>query len=245
MMQKAGTALVTGASGGIGKGIAERLAADGFSVVVHYGGNAAKAEEVVRGIEAAGGKAIAVGADISKAVEVQQLFEKAKAAFGDLTVVVNSAGIMTLAPLVKGDIDAFDKIIATNLRGSYLVMSEAANHVVDGGRIIVFSSSVLGKNFPSYGAYIASKSGVEGLTRVLANELGQRKITVNAVAPGPVATELFLKGKSEEVIAGIVKMAPLGRLGEVDDIVGLVAFLVGREGGWVNGQIIRVNGGYA
>jgi 3-oxoacyl-[acyl-carrier protein] reductase len=245
IMQKAGTAIVTGASGGIGKGIAERLAADGFSVVVHYGGNAAKAEEVVKGIEHAGGKAIAVGADISKVIEVQQLFEKAKATFGDLTVVVNSAGIMTLAPIVKGDVDAFDKIIATNLRGSYLIMSEAANHVVDGGRIIVFSSSVLGKNFPSYGAYIASKAGVEGLTRVLANELGQRKITVNAVAPGPVATELFLKGKSEELIAEIAKMGPLGRIGEVDDIVGVVAFLVGRAGGWVNGQIIRVNGGYA
>jgi 3-oxoacyl-[acyl-carrier protein] reductase len=114
-----------------------------------------------------------------------------------------------------GDIDRFDKVVATNLRGSYLVMSEAANHVVDGGRIIVFSSSVLGKSFPSYGAYIASKSGVEGLTRVLANELGPRKITVNAVAPGPVATDLFLNGKSEELIATIAKMAPFGRLGEI------------------------------
>ena len=113
-------------------------------------------------------------------------------------------------------------------------MSEAANHVVNGGRIIVFSSSVLGKNFPTYGAYIASKSGVEGLTRVLANELGPRNITVNAVAPGPVATELFLRGKSEELVAAIAKMAPLGRIGEVGDIVGIVAFLAGREGGWIN-----------
>ena len=143
-----------------------------------------------------------------------------------------------------GDIDRFDKVVATNLRGSYLVMSEAANHVVDGGRIIVFSSSVLGKSFPSYGAYIASKSGVEGLTRVLANELGPRKITVNAVAPGPVATDLFLNGKSEELIATIAKMAPFGRLGEVEDIVGVVSFLAGPEGGWINGQVIRVNGGY-
>jgi 3-oxoacyl-[acyl-carrier protein] reductase len=139
----------------------------------------------------------------------------AKSAFGEITVVVNSAGIMLLAPIQGGDIDRFDKVIATNLRGSYLVMSEAANHVVDGGRIIVFSSSVLGKSFPSYGAYIASKSGVEGLTRVLANELGPRKITVNAVAPGPVATDLFLNGKSEELIATIAKMAPFGRLGEI------------------------------
>jgi 3-oxoacyl-[acyl-carrier protein] reductase len=238
------TAIVTGASGGIGRGIAERLAKDGFSVVVHYAGNAAKAEEAVKAIESAGGKAIAVGADIAQPAEVKQLFAKAKSALGDITVVVNSAGIMLLAPIQKGDIDNFDKVIATNLRGSYLVMSEAATHVVDGGRIIVFSSSVLGKSFPAYGAYIASKAGVEGLTRVLANELGPRKITVNAVAPGPVATDLFLKGKSEELIATISKMAPLGRLGEVDDIVGIVSFLAGPEGGWINGQVLRVNGGY-
>jgi 3-oxoacyl-[acyl-carrier protein] reductase len=238
------TAIVTGASGGIGRGIAERLAKDGFSVVVHYAGNAAKAGEVVKVIESAGGKAVAVGADIAKAAEVRQLFEKTKSAFGDITVVVNSAGIMVLAPIQKGDIDNFDKVIAINLRGSYLVMSEAATHVVDGGRIILFSSSVLGKSFPAYGAYIASKAGVEGLTRVLANELGPRKISVNAVAPGPVATDLFLQGKSEELIANIAKMAPLGRLGEVDDIVGIVSFLAGPEGGWVNGQVIRVNGGY-
>ena len=178
------TAIVTGASGGIGQGVAERLAKDGFAVVAHYAGNPAKAEETVKRIEAAGGTAIAVGADISKVAEVAQLFEKAKSAFGEITVVVNSAGIMLLAPIRKGDIENFDKVIATNLRGSYLVMSEAANHVVDGGRIIVFSSSVLGKSFPSYGAYIASKAGVEGLTRVLANELGPRKITVKCGGAG-------------------------------------------------------------
>jgi 3-oxoacyl-[acyl-carrier protein] reductase len=239
-----GTAIVTGASGGIGRGIAERLAKDGFSAVVHYASNPAKAEEAVKAIEAAGGKAIAVGADISKTADVAELFTKAKSSFGEITVVVNSAGIMLLAPIAKKDIDGFDQVIATNLRGSFLVMSEAANHVAGGGRIIVFSSSVLGKNFPSYGAYIASKAGVEGLTRVLANELGQRKITVNAVAPGPVATDLFLKGKSDELIANISKKAPLGRLGEVDDFVGIVSVLAGPEGAWINGQVIRVNGGY-
>jgi 3-oxoacyl-[acyl-carrier protein] reductase len=239
------TAIVTGASGGIGRGIAERLAQDGFSVVVHYAGNRAKADAVVNGIAAAGGRAVAVGADIANAAEVKQLFEKAKSAFGDITAVVNSAGIMALASIQAGDIDGFDKVIATNLRGTYLVMSEAANHVADGGRIIVFSTSVLGKSFPTYGAYAASKAGVEALARVLANELGSRRITVNAVAPGPVATDMFLQGKSEELIAAIAKMAPLGRIGEVDDIVGVVSLLAGRDGGWINGQVIRVNGGYA
>lgn len=239
-----GAALVTGASGGIGKGIAERLGADGYPVVVHYAGSADKAEEAVKAIEAAGGKALAVKADISSASEVKQLFAQTASTFGEISVVVNSAGIMPLAPIAAGDIDAFDKVIATNLRGSYLVMSEAANHVADGGRIITFSSSVVEKNFPTYGAYVASKAGVEGLTRVLANELGQRKITVNCVAPGPVATPLFLKGKSDEAIAGMGKMVPLGRIGEVDDIVGVVSFLVGPEAGWINGQVLRVNGGF-
>ena len=150
---------------------------------------------------------------------------------GEVTAVVNCAGVMPLAPIQKGDVELFDKVIATNLRGSFLVMSEAANHVAEGGRIVTFSTSVLARNFPGYGAYIASKAGVEGLTRVLANELGARRITVNAVAPGPVATELFLNGKSEEQIAGIAKLAPLGRIGEVADIVGIVSFLLGPEGG--------------
>ncbi len=241
----AGTAIVTGASGGIGAAVAKRLAADGFGVVAHYAGNSAKADEAVAAIQKAGGRASAVGADISNPAEVKALFEKSRSLFGEIEAVVNAAGVMPLAPIAKGDIESFDKVIATNLRGSYLVMSEAANHVKDGGRIVMFSSSVVAKNFPAYGAYVASKEGVEGLTRVLANELGARKITVNAVAPGPVATELFLKGKSEEQLAGMAKMAPMGRLGEVGDIEGVVAFLVGRDAGWISGQVLRVNGGFA
>ncbi len=239
------TAIVTGASGGIGGAIARRLAADGFSVVAHYSGNSAKADEAVAEIKRDGGKATVMAADISKPEEVANLFQQTRAAFGEVTAVVNSAGIMPLAPIGKGDIASFDKVIATNLRGSYLIMSEAANQVVDGGRIVLFSSSVLARNFPGYGAYIASKAGVEGLTRVLANELGQRKITVNAVAPGPVATELFTKDKSKEQIEQMAKMVPLGRIGEVDDIQGVVAFLVSKDAGWINGQVIRVNGGFA
>ncbi len=239
------TAIVTGASGGIGGAIAKRLGAEGFSVVVHYSGRSEKADEAVAEIKKAGGQGLAVMADISKPEEVKQLFVKAKETFGGITAVVNAAGIMPLAPIAKGDIESFDRVIATNLRGSFLVMSEAANHVVDGGRIVMFSSSVVAKNFPGYGAYIASKEGVEGLTRVLANELGSRKITVNAVSPGPVATELFTKGKSKEQLDGMAKMVPLGRIGEVADIEGVVSFLVGKDAGWINGQVIRVNGGFA
>ena len=238
------TALVTGASGGIGGAIAKRLAADGFAVIAHYSGNSDKADQAVSEIQKTGGKAIAIAADISKPEEVKQLFLAGSKAFGNIDAVVNTAGVMPLAPIAKGDIEAFDKVIAINLRGSYLVMSEAANHVADGGRIVLFSSSVVAKSFPGYGAYIASKEGVEGLTRVLANELGERKITVNAVAPGPVATELFLKGKSDEQIGAMAKMVPLGRIGETADIEGVVAFLVSKDAGWINGQVIRVNGGF-
>lgn len=238
------TAIVTGASGGIGSGIAVRLAKEGYAVVAHYAGKSDQAHTVVREIESAGGSALAIGADISKPEEVKALFAKTKATFGEIHVVVNSAGIMPLSPIAQGDIESFDRVIATNLRGTYLVMSEAAHYVADGGRIIVFSSSVVAKGFPSYGAYIASKAGVEGLTHVLANELGARKIAVNAVAPGPVSTPLFLKGKTEEQIAAMGKMVPFGRIGEVEDIVGVVAFLAGPDGGWINGQVIRVNGGF-
>ncbi len=239
------TAIVTGASGGIGGAIAKRLGAEGFAVVVHYSGRSEKADEAVAEIKREGGEAVAVVADISKPEEVKQLFVKAKEAYGDITAVVNAAGIMPLAPIAKGDIESFDKVIAINLRGSFLVMSEAANHVIDGGRIVMFSSSVVAKSFPGYGAYIASKEGVEGLTRVLANELGSRKITVNAVSPGPVATELFTKAKSKEQLEGMAKMVPLGRIGEVADIEGVVSFLVSTDAGWINGQVIRVNGGFA
>lgn len=239
------TAIVTGASRGIGRAVARRLAADGFGVVVNYAGNAAKAKETVGEIEAAGGRALAVQADVANAADVDGLFLRTLETFGGVDVVVNSAGIMPLSPIAESDLSVFDRVIATNLRGAFLVLGQAARHVSSGGRIIAFSSSVLAKAFPTYGAYIASKAGVEGLVHVLANELRGRNVTVNAVAPGPVATELFLAGKTEAQIAQLSKLPPLERLGQPADIASVVSFLAGPDGGWVNAQVLRANGGFA
>jgi 3-oxoacyl-[acyl-carrier protein] reductase len=238
-------AIVTGASRGIGKTVAKRLARDGFAVVVNYAGDAGEAESVVDEIKAAGGEAIAVQADVSKPADVADLFKQTKDAFGRIEVVINNAGIMPLSPIACGDVGMFDKAIAVNLRGAFLVLAQAAQHVAEGGRIVALSSSVLAKSFPTYGAYIASKAGVEGLVHVLANELRGRKITVNAVAPGPVATDLFLKGKSQAQIEELSKLAPLERLGQAEDVANVVSFLSGPDGGWINSQVLRANGGFA
>jgi 3-oxoacyl-[acyl-carrier protein] reductase len=238
-------AIVTGASRGIGRAVAARLARDGFAVVVNYASSAAQAEEVVAEIKAGGGNAIAIKADVSNPEDVARLFDETLKAFGSVDVVVNNSGIMSLSAIGTSDVDLFDRVISTNLRGTFLVLAQAAQHVAKGGRIIAFSSSVLARSFPSYGPYIASKAGVEGLVHVLANELRGRNITVNAVAPGPVATELFLADKSDEQIAQMAKLPPLERLGRPDDIAGVVSFLAGPDGGWVNSQVLRANGGFA
>jgi len=194
------TAIVTGASRGIGKAVAKRLARDGFAVVVNYASNAKEADATVAEIQSAGGQSIAVKADVGNGADVERLFEETVKAFGSIDVVVNNSGIMPLSPIGKGDAAVFDKVIQTNLRGTFLVMAQAAQRMAGGGRIIAFSSSVLARSFPTYGPYIASKAGVEGLVHVLANELRCRNITVNAVAQGPVGTELFLSGKTEEQV---------------------------------------------
>jgi 3-oxoacyl-[acyl-carrier protein] reductase len=214
-------------------------------VVVNYAGNSIKAEEVVAEIKSAGGQAIAVQADVADAANVEHLFRETIDAFDEINVIVNCAGIMPLSTIAEGDLELFDKVIATNLRGTFIVLGKAARQVSSGGRIIAFSSSVIAKAFPTYGPYIASKAGVEGLVRVLANELRGRDITVNAVAPGPVATELFLTGKAGAQIEQLRKQPPLERLGQPEDISNVVSFLAGPEGGWVNGQVLRVNGGFA
>jgi 3-oxoacyl-[acyl-carrier protein] reductase len=214
-------------------------------VVVNYLSKGGDAEEVVAEIKGIGGDAIAVKADVANQADVERLFEETMKKFGSDDVVVKNSGIMPLSPIGKSDVELFDKVISTNLRGTFLVLAQAAQHIASGGRIIAFSSSVLAKSFPSYGPYIASKAGVEGLVHVLANELRGRKVTVNAIAPGPVATALFLKGKTEEQIAQVSNMAPLERLGQPEDIAKVVSFLAGPDGEWVNSQVLRANGGFA
>jgi 3-oxoacyl-[acyl-carrier protein] reductase len=212
---------------------------------VNYASSASDAEAAVAEIKATGGQAIAVKADVANPVDVERLFEEALKTFGSIDVVVNNSGVMPLSPIGKGDAELFDRVISTNLRGTFLVLAQAAQHVSPGGRIIAFSSSVLAKSFPTYGPYIASKAGAEGLVHVLANELRGRNITVNAVAPGPVATDLFLKDKTQTQIEEFKKLNPLERLGQPDDIASVVSFLAGPDGCWVNSQVLRANGGFA
>ncbi|HEY7642605.1 MAG TPA: SDR family oxidoreductase [Steroidobacteraceae bacterium] len=236
-------ALVTGASRGIGAAVAERLARDGFTVVVNYAGSQAAAEALVRRIEAAGGRALAAQGDVANPDAVKRIFDAAEAAFGGVDVLVNNAGIMSLAPLAQSDDAMFDRHIAVNLKGSFNTMREAARRLRNGGRVINFSSSVVGLLQPTYGVYAGTKAAIEAMTGVLAKEMRGRGITVNAIAPGPTATDLFLDGKSPELVERLAKLAPLERLGKPEDIAAAVAFLAGPDGAWINGQTLRANGG--
>ena len=236
-------AIVTGASRGIGAAIAQRLAADGFTVVVNYAGSAKAAEDLVTKIEAAGGRAVTAQADVSDAAAVARMFDSAQAAFGGIDVLVNNAGIMKLASIADSDDALFDSQVAINLKGSFNALREAGRRLRDGGRIVNFSTSVVGLRLENYGVYVATKAAVEAMTAVMSKELRGRSITVNAVAPGPTATALFLDGKSPELIDRMAKMNPLERLGTPEDIASAVAFLAGPDGGWINGQVLRANGG--
>jgi 3-oxoacyl-[acyl-carrier protein] reductase len=236
-------AIVTGASRGIGAAIATRLARDGFTVVANYAGNAAAAEALVGTIEQAGGRAITAQADVADPAAVARMFDAAQAAFGGVDVVVNNAGVMRLATVAESDDALFDTQIAINLKGPFNTMREAAKRLRSGGRIINLSSSVVGLYQPTYAPYAAAKAGVEAMTHVLAKELRGRDITVNAIAPGPTATSLFLDGKPQDVVDRLAKLAPLERLGQPEDIAAAVAFLAGPDGAWINGQVLRANGG--
>ena len=236
-------AIVTGASRGIGAAIAARLAQDGFTTVVNFAGRHADAEALVDRIERAGGRAVAAQADVGDPAAVGRLFDAAETAFGGVDVLVNNAGVMALKPIAESDDALFDRQVAINLRGSFNGMREAARRLRAGGRIINLSSSVIGLRLETYGVYAATKAAVEAMTAVLSKELRGRSITVNAVAPGPTATALFLDGKPPELVARMAAMSPLERLGTPEDIAAAVAFLAGPDGAWINGQVLRANGG--
>jgi 3-oxoacyl-[acyl-carrier protein] reductase len=238
-------AIVTGAARGIGAAIALRLGQDGYAVVANYAGSADEAASVVNTICEAGGQAVAVRADVSDPAAVRRLFDEAVAQFGRVDVLVNNAGIMppALPPLADTDDKTFDALFAVNVKGSFNTMREAAARLQHGGRIVNFSSSVIGLAMPGYAIYAATKSAIETMTNILAKELRGKNITVNAVAPGPTATALFLNGKPQDVVDRLAKAAPLERLGQPEDIANTVSMLVGADGGWINGQTLRANGG--
>lgn len=238
-------AIVTGSSRGIGAAIARRLAADGAAVIVNYAGREADARAVVAEIEAAGGKAAAIQADVASSAQVAALFDQTATLFGGIDILVNNAGVIQpgLTALADTDDALFDRLVDINLKGSFNCLRNAARKLRNGGRIVNFSSSLTGTALPGYSIYAATKAAVETMTLIFAKELRGRAITVNAVAPGPTATELFLKDKTEQQIEFLAKMPPLERLAEPEDIAKVVAFLAGPDGGWVNGQTLRANGG--
>lgn len=238
-------AIITGSSRGIGKAIATRLAKDGAAVVINYSHSADKAEAAVNEIEQNGGKAVAIGADVSKVADLERLFEQTVDKLGKVDILVNCAGVVVYKPIVEVTEDDFDKIMAVNVKGTYFSCQQAAKRMADGGRIINISSTTTALMLPTYSAYVASKGAVEQISRVLCKEVGDRGITVNIVSPGPTDTPLFRKGKTEEQIEHFGDMAALGRIGQVEDIADATAFLCTDDARWITGQNIRVNGGLA
>lgn len=236
-------ALVTGSSRGIGRAIAERLSRDGASVVVNYAGSVEQAQEVVAGIDKAGGRAVAVQADVSKVGDVVRLLDATLEQFGRLDILVNNAGVILYKPLVDVTEEEFDHIFSVNVKGTFFACQQAAKRMADGGRIINLSSSTTAMMLATYAAYVASKGAVEQMSHVLAKELGSRQITVNVVSPGPTDTELFGQGKTEQDKQRFAQLAALGRLGQPQDIADVVAMLCSDDARWITGQNIRANGG--
>jgi 3-oxoacyl-[acyl-carrier protein] reductase len=238
-------ALVTGASRGIGRAIAERLAESGASVAVNYSSSPGEAEKVVAKIKAAGGNAIAVKADISRVPDITRMFDQTISHFGKLDILVNNAGVIIVKPVSATTEEEFDRIFAINVKGVFFACQQAATRLAHGGRIINLSSSTTARLLPAYGAYVATKGAVEQLTRSLSKELGERAITVNAVSPGPTETELFTTGKTPEQIDFFAKQSAFGRLGRPNDIADIIAFLASDDSRWISGQNIRANGALA
>ncbi|GIP23284.1 MULTISPECIES: SDR family oxidoreductase [Paenibacillus] len=237
-------AIVTGASRGIGQQIAVQLAQSGVKVVVNYSSNATKADEVVKTIEQSGGEAIAIRADVSKVSEVEALFSETLERFGRVDILINNAGIMEGRAIADVTEEDFDRNFAVNVKGTYFACQQAMQHMAEGGTIINFSTSVAGAMLPTYSIYAATKGAVEQLTRQLAKEFGPRNIVINCIAPGQVATDLFLNGKSEELVDSYRRMNAFGRLGEPEDIANVIELLVSGKARWITGQTIRVNGGF-
>ncbi|PQO45442.1 SDR family oxidoreductase [Blastopirellula marina] len=239
------TAIVTGGSRGIGANICTSLAAAGAKVVVNYARNQAAAEEVVSRIEAAGGQAINVQADVSLAADVRKLFDVAEQEFGQVDILVNNAGVVHYKTIEVTTDEEFDRVMRVNVYGTFYGMREAATRLADGGRVINLSSSAVRMMLPTYGPYCATKGAVEQMTRSFAKEMGPRGITVNAVSPGSTETEMFLGNNESEKIERMRNLAALGRLGKVEDMGPVVVFLASEDGGWGTGQVLPVNGGTA
>lgn len=237
-------AIITGASRGIGSAIARQLSALGAKVVVNYSNNAVKAEEVVEEITKSGEQAVAIKADVSNIKDVERLFSETITKFGKVDILVNNAGVILYKLLSDVTEEEFDKLFNINVKGTYFSCQQAMKHMEDNGRIINFSTSVVGSMFPTYSVYAATKGAVEQITRQLAKELGPKKITINAVAPGPINTELFNVGKTDEQIEAIRQMNSFGRIGEPNDIANAIEFLVSDKAQWITGQTLRINGGY-
>ncbi|MBS0014288.1 MAG: SDR family oxidoreductase [Desulfobacterales bacterium] len=239
------TAIVTGASRGIGRAIALKLGEQGVSVVVNYAKNRQAAEEVCTRITDMGAQALSVCADMRNTGEITALFDQTLQRFGGLDILVNNAGMALFKKIEDISEDEFEDIFALNVKGLFFACQQAAKKMADNGKIINISTSVTKMMLPHYGAYAATKGAVEQITKVLAKELGHRQIAVNAVSPGPVDTELFRQGKTEEQIQNLADMAAFGRIGSPGDIAGVVALLISGEAGWISGQNLCVNGGFA